>query len=154
MSVHTPGELWRNTLLGGLRVDKGAATLPASTTGALFTVAGGRVAITAIVGEVTTIVQNQACNAKLVSTPTVGTAVDLCAVLNIQAKEAGTLFGITGIFGDAMVGANAGAGILPQRMVVVPPGTIGLNTSATNTGATKWTVFYVPIDDGATVVAA
>lgn len=142
------------SVLLGFRVDKAAATLPASTTQSLFTVAGGRVALLGILGEVTTVIQNQACNAKLISTPTTGTAVDLCAVLNIQADEVGCLYGITGIFGDALVGANAGAAILVQRPVVVPIGVIGLNTSATNTGATKWTAWYVPLDIGATLVSA
>ncbi len=138
----------------GFRVDKASATLPATATQSLFTVAGGRVAILGLLGEVTTIVQAQACNTKIISTPTTGTAVDLCAVLSISGKEAGTLFGITGIFADALVGANAGATILCQRPVVVPIGVIGLNTAATNTGATKWTCYWVPLDDGATVVSA
>src|SRR5689334_16854453 len=81
----------------GFRVDKTAATLPASATQNLFTVAGGRILLMGIFGEVTTVIQTQACNAKLISTPTVGTAVDLCAVLNITAKEVGALFGITGL---------------------------------------------------------
>ena len=138
----------------GFRVDKAAATLPASTNQSLFTIAGGRVAVLAILGEVTTVVQTQACNTKLVAAPTVGTAVDLCAVLDISADEAGCLYGITGIFGDAMVGANAGATILQQRPVVVNAGVIRLNTAATNTGATKWTLWYVPLDEGASVVSA
>lgn len=138
----------------GFRVDKAAATLPASTTQDLFDVTGGRIAVLAIVGEVTTVVQTQACNTKLLSTPTTGTAVDLCAVLDISADEAGCLYGITGTFGDALVGANAGASVLPARPVVVPIGTIGLNTAATNTGATKWTLWYVPLDLGATVASA
>lgn len=138
----------------GFRVDKASATLPASTVQALFTIAGGRVAITGIVGQVTTVVETQANNTKLVANPTTGTDVDICAVLDITADEVGTLYGITGIFGDAMVGANAGAGILPQRPVVVNVGTIDLSCAATNTGATKWTLWYVPLDEGATVVSA
>jgi len=138
----------------GFRVDKAAATLPATATQNLFTVSGGRVAIRAIVGEVTVIVQTQACNAKLRSTPTVGTVLDLCGVLDISADEAGTLYGITGTFATALVGANAGGSVLPSLPVVVPVGVIGLNTSATNTGATKWTLWYVPLDEGALVVSA
>lgn len=135
----------------GFRVDKAAANLPQSATGTLFTVAGGRIALLAIVGEVTTVLGATATNAKLLSTPTTGTAVDLCAVLAVASKEAGTLFGITGLFSDALVGANAGASVLPRNPVVIPVGTIGLNTSANNTGATKWTLWYVPLDEGATV---
>jgi hypothetical protein len=138
----------------GIRVDRATATLPQTTAGALFTVAGGRVAVTAIVGEVTTIIQNQANNTKLVANPTSGTDVDLCAVLNIQADEVGCLYGITGLFSDAMVGANAGAGVLPRNPVVVPAGTIDLNCAASNTGSVKWSLFYWPLDPGAYVAAA
>jgi len=136
----------------GRRVDKAAATLPASTNQTLFTVTTGRVLLLGIVGEVTTVVQTQACNAKLTSAPTTGTAVDLCAVLNISADEAGCLYGITGLFSDALVGANAGAAPIQDNPIVIPIGVIRLNTSATNTGATKWTAYYVPLDDGALMV--
>jgi hypothetical protein len=139
------------SVIMGFRADKAAANLPQTATGTLFTVAGGRVAMIGLLGEVTTVLGATATNAKILHTPTVGTAVDLCAVLAIASKEAGTLFGITGIFADAMVGANAGATVLQQRPVVLPAGTLGLNTSANDTGQTKWTIWYVPLDDGATV---
>jgi hypothetical protein len=133
----------------GFRADKAAFTLPQTATGSLFTVSGGRIALLGLLGEVTTALGATATNAKIISTPTVGTAVDLCAVLAVASKELGALFGITGIFGDALVGANAGATILGMRPIVVPVGVIGLNTSANNTGATKWTAWWVPLDDGA-----
>lgn len=138
----------------GFKVDRSAANLPQSTQSALFNIRGGRVAITSIVGEVTTAIQNQANNTKLVSNPTTGTDVDLCAVLSVANKEAGTLFGITGIFSDALVGANAGATVGQQRPVILPIGTLDLSCAASNTGAVKWSVFYVPVDDGAYVEAA
>lgn len=138
----------------GFKVDRDAAALPQTTQSALFTISGGRVALTAIVGEVTTVIQTLLDNAKLVANPTTGTDVDICAVLNISAKEVGTLFGITGLFSDALVGAAAGATVVPRNSVVLPAGTLDLNCSASNTGAVKWSIFYVPIDDGATVAAA
>lgn len=142
------------TVLFGTKVDRAGATLPQTATGTLFTVTGGRVLVTSITGEVTVATGATATNAKLVSTPTVGTAVDLCAVLAIASKEIGTLLGITGLFSDAMVGANAGAGVAPRNPVVVPVGAIGLNTSANNTGSIKWSITYVPLDNGASVAAA
>lgn len=138
----------------GFRTDRATATLPATTTQTLFTVSGGRVLILGVVGEVTTTVQTQACNTKLISTPTTGTAVDMCAVLDITADQVGCLYGITGIPADALVGANAGLGLMCQRPQVVPIGNIGLNTAATNTGAAKWSIYWLPLDDGATLVAA
>lgn len=140
-----------NAVQRGFRADKASAALPQTATGTLFTVAGGRVALLGLLGEVTVVLGATATNAKIISTPTTGTAVDLCAVLAIASKEAGTLFGITGIFTDALVGANAGAAVLQQRPIVIPIGVIGLNTSANDTGSTKWTAWWVPLDSGATL---
>lgn len=150
MSVLISGPQVRQILLGS-KVDKATAALPQTAAGTLFTVTGGRILLTSIVGEVTTVIQTQANNTKLVATPTTGTAVDICAVLDISAKEVGTLFGITGLFSDALVGANAGATVLPRNPVVIPIGTIKLNCAASNTGSVKWSVTYVALDDGASV---
>ena len=141
-------------LVLGVRIDKASFTLPASASGALFTIAGGRILLTSIYGEVTTLIQTQVCNAKLISTPTTGTAVDMCAVLDITADEVGCLYGITGLPSDALVGTNAGLTQHMNRYLILPIGTINLNTSATNTGATKWSMTYIPLDNGASVVAA
>jgi hypothetical protein len=138
----------------GLKVDRATATLPQSTAGTLFTVTGGRIALTSIVGEVTTVIQTQANNTKLQSVPTTGTTVDLCAVLDITADEVGCLYGITGLFSDAMVGSNAGATVLPRNPIVVPVGAIKLNCAASNTGSVKWSITYIPLDDAASVAAA
>ncbi|WML79177.1 hypothetical protein [Streptomyces sp. VNUA74] len=153
MSVLIQGSQIRQISLG-TKVDRATATLPQTTQGALFTVTGGRVLLTSLVGEVTTAIQNQACNVKVTSNPTTGTDVDIAANLNVQADEVGCLYGITGLFSDALVGANAGAGVVPRNPVVLPVGTLDLVTSASNTGSVKWSLTYVPLDDGASVAAA
>lgn len=153
MSVLNDAAALRKALFG-LAVERATAALPQTTQSALFTVTGGRVLVTSIVGEVTTVIQTQANNTKIVSNPTTGTDVDLCAVLDITADQVGCLYGITGIFSDAMVGANAGATVVPQRAVVVPIGTIDLSCAASNTGSVKWKITYVPLDDGAAIAAA
>jgi hypothetical protein len=153
VSVHIQGSQLR-ALLAGVRVDRATAALPQTTQSALFTVTGGRVLVTSIVGEVTTAIQNQANNTKIVANPTAGTDVDLCAVLNVAADEVGCLYGITGLFSDALVGANAGATVVPRNPVVVPVGTIDLSCAASNTGSVKWSLTYIPLDDGAAVAAA
>jgi hypothetical protein len=138
----------------GVRVDKGAASLPASGNQTIFTVSGGRVLVKLLYGEVTTVIQAQACNLKVTSAPTVGTAVDLAANLDINADEAGCLYLVEGD-GTALVGANAGAALnaIGEGGFIVPAGVIRITTSATNTGATKWQIWYVPLDDGASVIS-
>lgn len=138
----------------GEQVNRATAALPATTAEALFTVAGGRVAITNIVGEVTTVIQTQANNTKLTANPTTGTSVDLCTVLDITAKEVGALFSVSTFVTGALVGGTAGAALLPDAPVVVNVGTIDLDCAATNTGAIKWSIWYLPLDDGASIEAA
>lgn len=153
MSTLIAGPQVRAIALGS-KVDRATAALPQTAAGTLFTVTGGRIALTSIVGEVTTVIQTQANNTKLQSVPTVGTTVDLCAVLDITAKEVGALFGITGLFSDALVGGTAGATVLPRNPIIIPVGAIKLNCAASNTGAVKWSITYVPLDDAASVAAA
>lgn len=140
----------------GIQVSKAAATLPASTTQNIFTIAGGRVWIVALVGEVTTAIQNQACNLKVTSVPTTGTAVDVAANLAVANFEAGAILVCEGD-GTALIGTATGAGFAPALNAlpfIIPIGTLRIETSATNTGATKWDLFYFPLDDGAFVVSA
>lgn len=138
----------------GERVDRATATLPQTAAAAIFTVSGGRVLVTQILGEVTTAIQNQADNTKLTATPTTGTAVDLCAVTDIANLEVGGLLSIAGAAATALVKALAGAIVAQVTPVVVAAGTIDLSCAASNTGSVKWSIWYMPLDAGATIVAA
>lgn len=153
MSEFIAGKQLRK-LLKGIKVERASATLPQETSHALFNIVGGRVAIIQIVGEVTVVIQTQANNTKLTATPDTGTAVDICAVLDITADEVGCLYGITGLDTDALIGINAGALPAQTREVILNTGTLDLDCAASNTGEIKWTLFYVPINDGAYVEAA
>jgi hypothetical protein len=141
-------------MLKGLRVNRATAALPQTAAAAIFTIAGGRVIVTSIVGEVTTAIQNQANNTKLTANPTTGTSVDMCAVLSIANDEVGCLYSITGVPADAMIGTNAGLVPDMAKSLILPVGTIDLDCAASNTGSVKWTITYIPLDDGATIVAA
>jgi len=138
----------------GRHVSRATATLPQTAAAAIFNILGGRVKLTQIVGEVTTLIQTQLNNTKLTSNPTVGTSVDMCAVLDITADEVGALYGITGLPSDALIGTNAGLTQAMNRGLILPVGTIDLDCSASNTGSVKWSLTYIPIDDGAYVEAA
>lgn len=136
----------------GVITQRSTAFLPQSGTGTLFTVAGGRVRITSLIGEVTTVIQTQACTAKITSTPTVGAAVDLCATLDITAKVVGSLLYITGTLATALV--NSQVALAMAQQLIVNTGKIDLITGGSNTGSVKWTIQWIPVDVGATLVAA
>lgn len=153
MTTMTQGDQVRSIQFG-IRVEKATAALPATATGSLFLVTGGRILLTSILGEVTTAIQAQANAIKLVATPTVGTVNDLSGTVESNGLAAAGLLSITGLAADAMV-KSVGGGISGLRNpIVVAVGAIGLNTAATNTGSVKWVMTYVPLDNGATVAAA
>lgn len=147
-------EIWLGRRLLGQVVERATAVVTAATV-PLFTVSGGRILVTSIVGEITIVMQNLACNVRLQATPTVGSARAICQNLNIQAYALGDLLGITGVNTDAMLPPASGGSIEAQTMpVVVKAGTIALVGSAAPTGSIRWTLHYMPLDSGASVVAA
>ena len=144
----------QNPILG-IKVNKTAFTLPASTTGNIFTVSGGRVLVTLLTGEVTTVVQAQACNLSVVHVTTVGGDITLASTVDINADEAGTLYVVEGD-GTALVPQSSGAVLYSSGSgpMVLAEGTMNITTSATNTGATSWELWYFPLDSGASVASA
>lgn len=140
----------------GRKVDRTTSSLPATTDLTLFTITGGRIIVTSVVGEVTTAIQAQACAVKLKSVPTTGTAKDISGTLDVNAFEVGALISLDGTaLTTALSGGNAGAALATTRGgVVVPIGALKVNTAATNTGSVKWSITYIPYDDGSTVAAA
>ncbi|MGW0587453.1 hypothetical protein [Streptosporangium sp. NPDC002607] len=154
MSTMIQGDQLRAVMLG-TKVDRAAANLPQTATGALFTVTGGRVLVTSIVGRVTTGIQAQANAIKLVATPSGSGAVnDLSATVESNGLAVGGLLGITGLAADAMVKSTGGGVSNLRNPIVVAAGAIGLNAAASNTGQVEWSLTYIPLDNGATVVAA
>lgn len=137
----------------GIRVDRATATLPQTTAAAIFNIVGGRVAMMAILGEVTTVL-GAVGNMSLEANPTTGTAAALCAVVAAGTFEAGTLLSIDGTKATAMLGVDAGGTAMQSKPVVLPVGTLDLRLSASSTGSVKWSIWYLPIDDGAYVTAA
>lgn len=138
----------------GKKVVKAAANLPATTTQDIFVVSGGRVLVTLLTGEVTTVVQNQTCNLKVTHDATAGGDVDLASNLDIDNFAAGRLLLVEGD-GTALV-SNGGSILsgIGSAGFVVSEGEIHIETGATNTGATSWELWYIPLDDGAAVASA
>lgn len=154
----------------GALVTGGQKTLPATTTGHLFTVAGGRILVTSVTGVVGTVFQALACTISIGNTPTGGSA----AVASISAASAsvsglpvGASLGVPAFSSGnpAALVFTAASGVLPGAdigipldvsgscLCLVPAGTVDWTTSATLTGAAAWTISYVPYDAGATVTA-
>jgi hypothetical protein len=142
----------------GILVSRATAALPATAAQNIFTVSGGRILLVHLVGEVTTIIQAQACTVKFTSTPTTGSAIDLSAASgSLSALEVGGKISMPSVAGsgNAAVSANAGyIAVGPVSPAVVAIGSISYTTSATNTGSIKWDLLYIPFDTGASVVAA
>lgn len=141
----------------GRVVERATAALPQTTASALFTVSTGRVIVTSIIGEVTTVIQTQANDTKLQFNPTAaGATQDLCAVLDVSADAVGTMYSITGTPGTAMKDALnfVSSDKMLAQPLVLKPGAVELSCAASNTGSVKWTLTYWPLDTGASVVAA
>lgn len=140
----------------GPQVLKTAQALPQTATSTLFTVTGGRVIITSLVGTVSTVIGGTATTVALGTAPTVGTAATggIASATAVTSKEAGTHVWLPAAAGSALVvGANAGAAaqLLGGQAYVVSAGTITWTTSASTTGAISWALTYIPLDDGAAV---
>lgn len=147
--------LLRAAGLLGYRVDRAAAALPQTATGSIFTVSGGRILLTGLVGEVTGALGATATTLAVVSTPTTGTAVTIASATAVTSLEAGGQVTLPLTAKGALVVNNGGGGgQVPMGAYVIPVGSIQITTSAGDTGAMKWSLTYWPFDSGATVVAA
>ncbi len=135
----------------GTTVSKATGTL-ASETKTLFN-GSGLVAVTLVVGRATTAI-TVANSYKLQANPTTGTTRDLVAATDIGTTDtpAGSLLSFDGVAASSI---QQGPGAAPSLMrpIVVDVGTIE-HVSAGTDGAITWFVSYVPLEDGATVVAA
>lgn len=137
----------------GVHVVRATATLPQSATGHLFSVVG-RVFVTGLVGQVTTAIQSSDPVAKVTSTPTSGTAVDVASTVDLSSLEVGGFVFVEGD-GTALVKSNAGAAFIGANSGrwIANTGYIDLITSASKTGNVKWDLWYVPLDDSSYVAA-
>ena len=135
------------TILFGTRVTKSTGTL-AATTIPLFTISGGLVAVTSLVGRVTTAI-TVANSYKLQHNPTAGTTKDLCTAADIGTTDTavGEIF-VPKIGSSLAVGAAA-----EQNPIILETGQIE-SVSAGTDGVILWALTYVPLDDGASLVAA
>ena len=146
----------------GFRVTKVSNLADGSGTDNLFTVTG-RCLITSLTGEVTTVIGG-AATLKLTDTTN---TVDLCAATTIDSDSVGTMYALTSITTNILNGTGAtpvigsipnitGASNIDVKVIgdVQAPLTIAQVLDAADTGAITWTLFYIPLVSGATIVAA
>jgi len=141
----------------GIRVDRASADCQGAADTPIFNIAGGRVFVTQILGEVADVaIAAGANNFRLQSNPTAtGTTTDLCADLDIDADPIGTLYSVSGAPATALVRGEEGAVQgMAVRGIVVPVGAIETVSAGNVAGQMTWSLWYVPIDTGAYVTAA
>lgn len=135
----------------GLKVE--ATTYPVVTgSNAIFTVTGGRILIRDLLGIVTVQLEAAALLLHWDATPTIGGA----AAMSIDSADltgdiVGTQYLMPAAAGGALTVPAGGAflRLFPALGWVMNAGTLNLHASAGNTGGILWTLFYLPIDDGA-----
>lgn len=126
------------SLVCGLQVNRAAALLPATTQAAIFTVTGGKVLVTSLIGEVVVVMPATANVVKVTGNPTVGTDVDWCTTTSTASAEAGSTLSLGAA---ALAVKNAGGGSLGSTVpgYIAQIGTIDLVTTGTAaTGTVKW----------------
>lgn len=142
------------TLCQTVRVERAAAALPQTTTTSIFQVRNGRVLVKALFAEVTTAVQAQANNLSVVVDSDAGAADDIASAVDINGIGLGTVVAVEGDGTAAVIaGIGWGTAALAGSGSVILPGLIRVTTSASSTGALRWTLLYQPIDEAADVVA-
>jgi hypothetical protein len=141
----------------GALVQKAAQALPQDTTSDLYTVTGGAVLVTGLLGLVTTAIGATATTLALGTAPTVGTAesTGIATATAITSAEVGTWVTpqtSAAVGGALVVGGHAGNALyLTSYHMVVSAGYITWTTSANDTGQMAWYLTYVPLDTGAYV---
>ena len=150
----------------GVQVIKAAQTPPNSGASAtLYTVAGGAVLVTSLLGRVSTVLSGTTGTLALGIKPSAGTeeTAGIATAEVIGGMEVGTWIGIqaasvvTGTpdaytIGKLAVGGHAGNAMFATVPFVVSPGVIEATVAvATMTGKIDWYLTYVPLDTGASV---
>jgi hypothetical protein len=159
MSVIQQGYQFRNLMFGTLVPAKALTPPNSGSTSTLFTVAGGNVLITLLVGQVTTVMSGTTGTIALGMAPTTGTANTggIAAAAVIGGAEVGTWVGpvaSSGLAGTLVVGSSkqAGATVFTTTPFVAAVGTITITTAvATMTGQLTWYCSYVPLDNAGSV---
>jgi hypothetical protein len=140
----------------GCRVDRAAAVFNGAGQD-IFSVEGGNIELRGFYGEIMVAIDGA-------STAAISFDVDEAAALdtalgsatgNLNTYIAGRMFTLPVAAGALTVSGTCGAApinVVPNY--ILPPGDIVLTTTAATTlGTVRWSLWYVPVDPGAYVVA-
>lgn len=136
----------------GFLVTRAAAALPSTTIGSLFTISGGQVLLKALIGQVVTLLSGT--NSTTVGLTPLNTGTSAPAILSsagIIPVAVGSPV-VSKFDGGAMIVTVTGSLVAAAPYLTIP-GDITITTASTVTGTVKWSLVYVPVDPGATVVA-
>jgi hypothetical protein len=125
---------------------------------ALFTITGGPILVTSIIGIVTTVIGGAANGTLQATTTEPAATVALSTTVAIDNDAAGTSYRFVGATGVLTPDTN-GAKIIDPVTVedchfLVPIGNINFLGSAARTGNIKWYMTYKPLSPSSVVVAA
>lgn len=152
MGNQMSGASRRLMMLGGTPVESPSGAFAADTR-TIFTVTGGEVLITALWAKVTTAI-TVANTVKLQANPTAGNTADLTSATDLGTTDStvGTVIGTRPVTAAVPALAVNGTGMLNA---VVSTGDIEQVTTGTGPdGAVTWYATYIPLTDGAALVAA
>lgn len=153
MSVLLDNNAFRKAVVGLGPVSKASGTL-ASSAISVFTVAGGEVLITSVYLKVTTSITTDSATLALQSVQTTGGTATLVTATDLGTTDtvAGAIIGVDNN-GTTLTAPKFLFGGKADLMVPVATGIIKLLPSGGN-GAVTIYVTWVPLTDGATLVAA
>jgi hypothetical protein len=153
MSVYNDGAAFRKSRLGNGPVSKATGAITGNPTTPLFTVTGGEVLVTGVWGKVTTALTTDSGTYALQSNPTTGDTQTIVTATDLGTSDTavGSVVGLTH-------GTTAAPAFLRGGSVaidtVVTTGQIEFVGAASANGAITFYVTWVPLTDGATLVAA
>jgi hypothetical protein len=159
MATSTQLKQIRNAALGFLTFHAGQVVpTVALSPQTIYTVSGGPILIVSLMAKVSTVMSGTAYTLTVGLTPTEGAGSSAPAALasagTFTSLEVGTMASLGATAGAALVtGANASTILLKQPPVFCSPGVITLTGSATQTGALKWYLNWIALDDASNVVA-
>ena len=150
---------WWDDLDLGIKVDRPAEAfaIVATPGDPYFTIAGGMVLLTGLIGIITVAPGGaQTLSFELSPTVVAGADVVLCTPTNIVAATLGDVITISGDPGDALINTHLASNLMMEDApngVALAPGILGLVATAA-VGTARWVLWYKPADTGATVVVA